>query len=226
MKFQDYNTGGFFDELFDANGYPRPETEPLFRRFGNLSEGEIEQRQKAAEAALYHMGITFTVYGADEGTERIFPFDIVPRIVSAGDWDIIERGLKQRIHALNLFLDDIYNEQKIIVQGIVPAELIFSGNSFRRQCKGLTPPKGIWCHVTGTDLVRDRDGQFYVLEDNLRCPSGVSYVMQNREVLKRTFPAAFEALKVRTGDRLSQPPVGNSGISCHRMLSTIPWRLS
>ena len=197
MKFQDYETEGFFDELCEPDGSPRPQAKPLFARFGGLSEGEIEQRQKAAEAALYHMGITFTVYGADEGTERIFPFDIVPRIVSAEDWDIIERGLKQRIHALNLFLDDIYNDQKIIAQGIVPPDLIFSGNSFRQQCKGLVPPKGIWCHVTGTDLVRDRDGQFYVLEDNLRCPSGVSYVLQNREVLKRTFPAAFEALKVR-----------------------------
>jgi len=197
MEFQKYDTGGFFDELFDADGSSRPEAEPLFRRFASLSEGEIEQRQKAAEAALYHMGITFTVYGSDEGTERIFPFDIVPRIVSAGDWDIIERGLKQRIHALNLFLDDIYNDQKIIAQGIVPPELVFSGSSFRQQCKGLSPPRGIWCHVTGTDLVRDGDGQFYVLEDNLRCPSGVSYVLQNREVLKRTFPVAFEALKVR-----------------------------
>jgi uncharacterized circularly permuted ATP-grasp superfamily protein len=197
MRFQDYETEGFFDELFEPDGNPRPQAKPLFSRFGSLSEGEVEQRQKAAEAALYHMGITFTVYGSDEGTERILPFDIVPRIVSAEDWNTIERGLKQRIQALNLFLDDIYHDQKIIRQGIIPAELIFSGNSFRKECKGLNPPRGIWCHVTGTDLVRDKDGQLYVLEDNLRCPSGVSYVLQNREVLKRTFPAAFEALKVR-----------------------------
>ena len=132
------------------------------------------RRQKAAEAALLQMGITFTVYGDEEGVDRVFPFDIIPRIVEPADWAYIERGLKQRIYALNFFLEDIYNEQRILKDQVVPEDLIHSGRSFRPECMGLHPPKGIWCHVTGTDLVRHSDGQFYVLEDNLRCPSGVS----------------------------------------------------
>jgi len=149
---------------------------------------------------MYNMGITFTVYGSDEGTEKIFPFDIIPRIVEAKDWEYIERGLKQRIHALNLFLDDIYHEQKILKDKVIPEEMILSATSFRPQCVGLDVPRGIWCHITGTDLVRDRDGQHYVLEDNLRCPSGVSYVLEKRHVLKRTLPVAFEASRVRAVD--------------------------
>jgi uncharacterized circularly permuted ATP-grasp superfamily protein len=135
---------------------------------------------------MYNMGITFTVYGSDEGTEKIFPFDIVPRIVEARDWEYIERGLKQRIHALNLFLDDIYHDQKILKDKAIPEELILSASSFRPQCVGFDVPRGIWCHITGTDLVRDRDGQHYVLE--------------NRQILKRTLPVAFEASRVRAVD--------------------------
>ena len=143
------------------------------------------------------MGITFNVYGDEAGTEKIFPFDIIPRIVTAEEWNRIDRGLRQRVHALNLFIDDIYHEQKILKDGIVPAELILSAKSFRKQCVGLKPPQGIWCHITGTDLVRDKDGEYYVLEDNLRCPSGVSYVLQNREIMKRTFPQIFDQNNVR-----------------------------
>jgi len=143
------------------------------------------------------MGITFTVYGGEAGTDQIFPFDIIPRIVNPADWEYIERGLKQRITALNLFLGDIYNKQMILKEKIIPKELITSAKSFRPQCMGLHPPKGIWCHVTGTDIVRHSDGQLYVLEDNLRCPSGVSYVLENRQVLKHTFPWLFEVLHVR-----------------------------
>ena len=118
------------------------------------------------------LGITFNVYGEASGTERIFPFDIIPRIVEAADWAYIERGLKQRIQALNLFIDDIYHAQKIVKDGVVPEYLIHSAEHFLPPCVGLHPARGIWCHITGTDLVRDRDGQLYVLEDNLRCPSG------------------------------------------------------
>ena len=157
-------------------------------------------RQKAAEALLLKMGITFNVYGQDEGREKIFPFDIIPRIVPAQDWQQIETGLKQRIYALNEFLQDVYNEKKILKDGVIPEELILSSRTYRKECEGFTPPKGIWCHITGTDLVRDRDGRFYVLEDNLRCPSGVSYVLENRHVLKRTFPQVFEASRVRPVD--------------------------
>src|SRR5258705_5393108 len=146
------------------------------------------------------MVITFNVYGDEAGTERIFPFDVIPRIVEATDWALIERGLKQRIQALNLFIDDVYQAQHIINDGIVPAFLIQSAKCFLQPCVGLRPPRGIWCHITGTDLVRDRNGQIYVLEDNLRCPSGVSYVLQNRVVMKRTFPQVFESSRIRPVD--------------------------
>jgi len=200
MKFDGYVTESYYDELFEADGRPRPAARPIIDRINSLPEGEIEQRQAAAEAALLQMGITFSVYGTGEGTDRIFPFDIVPRIVEPSDWEYIERGLKQRIFALNLYLEDIYNEQRILKDRVIPEDLIRSGSSFRPQCMGLHPPKGIWCHVTGTDLVRHSDGQFYVLEDNLRCPSGISYVLENRAVLQRTFPWLFELLKVKAVD--------------------------
>jgi uncharacterized circularly permuted ATP-grasp superfamily protein len=197
MDFANYQTEGFYDELFDETGKARASAAPLINLIGAMPEGDLLRRQSAAEAALLQMGITFTVYGSAEGTEKIFPFDLVPRIVEARDWDRIDRGLRQRIQALNLFVDDIYHDQKIIKDGIIPAEMINSAQSLRPQCKGLKPPKGIWIHITGTDLVRDGDGQIYVLEDNLRCPSGVSYVLENREVLKRTFPKVFQAMRVR-----------------------------
>jgi uncharacterized circularly permuted ATP-grasp superfamily protein len=200
LDFKNYDTENFYDELIDSSGVPRPGARILVERIESLPDGDILARQKAAEAAMYNMGITFTVYGSDEGTEKIFPFDIVPRTVEARDWEYIERGLKQRIHALNLFLDDIYHEQKILKDKAIPGEIILSASSFRPQCVGLDVPRGIWCHITGTDLVRDSDGQMYVLEDNLRCPSGVSYVLENRQVLKRTLPLAFEASRVRAVD--------------------------
>jgi uncharacterized circularly permuted ATP-grasp superfamily protein len=200
MRFDQYDLGAFFDEMFLAGGQPRPEAKLLVRMIESLPEGELLRRQQAAEGALLHMGITFNVYGDGEGTERIFPFDLVPRILRAEEWAWIERGLKQRITALNLFIDDIYHEQKILRDGVVPEELIRSARSFRLPCVGLNPPRGIWCHITGTDLVRDRDGQIYVLEDNLRCPSGVSYVLENRRIMKRTFPQVFEPLNVRPVD--------------------------
>jgi uncharacterized circularly permuted ATP-grasp superfamily protein len=156
----------------------------------------LVSRQKAAAAAFMQMGITFGVYGDQKGLEKVFPFDIIPRIVNAKDWDLIDRGIKQRVYALNKFIDDIYNEQKIIKDGIIPREMILSSIAYRKECVGLKPPKGIWCHISGIDLIRDRDRQFYVLEDNLRCPSGVSYVLGNRRVLKQTFPVVFEGLPI------------------------------
>ena len=163
----------------------------------SLPDGVLLRRKVAAERLLLQMGITFNVYADSAGAERIFPFDLLPRIVAAEEWERIERGLKQRIHALNAFIDDIYHEQKILKDGIIPAEVILSAASYRPQCQGLNPPKGIWCHIAGIDLVRHSDGQVYVLEDNLRVPSGVSYVLENREVLKRTFPQVFEGLSIR-----------------------------
>jgi len=198
--FSDYDPEGFFDEIFESKGVPRPGAGLLLDRIENLPEGDLLLRQRAAEKALLQMGITFTVYGDDAGTEKIFPFDIIPRIVTASDWSIIEQGLKQRIHALNEFINDIYHDKKILSDGVIPPELVLSAASYRNQCENLNPPRGVWCHVTGTDLVRNSDGRFYVLEDNLRCPSGVSYVLENRQVLKKTFPKVFAASRIRPVD--------------------------
>ena len=198
--FTAYKLEGFFDELIDEHGNPRPGVQLLVDRLESLPDGDLILRQKEAEALLLKMGITFNVYGADQGTEKIFPFDLIPRIISDQDWQQIEAGLKQRIYALNEFLQDIYNDKKILKDKIVPKDLILSSKTYRKECEGFTPPKKIWCHVTGTDLIRGDDGSFYVLEDNLRCPSGVSYVLENRQVLKRTFPHVFEKSRVRHVD--------------------------
>jgi uncharacterized circularly permuted ATP-grasp superfamily protein len=200
MDLDGYDTGGFHDEMFEAPGRPRPGCALLAQRLGSLSVDELARRQHAAERSLLTMGITFNVYGHEAGAEKIFPFDLVPRIVEARDFARIERGLAQRIRALNLFVDDCYRDQKILADGVVPRDLVESSKGFLPACVGLRPPKGVWCHVTGTDLVRDRDGTFYVLEDNLRCPSGVSYVLENRSVMKRTFPQVFDESRVRPVD--------------------------
>ena len=200
MRFEHYQPGSFFDEMFEPPCEPRPAARALVRLIEAMADDELLRRQQSAERALLHMGITFNVYGDSAGTERIFPFDLVPRIVAAAEWGWIERGLKQRIRALNLFIDDVYHDQKILKDGVIPAEIVYTASSFRKQCIGLNPPDGVWCHITGTDLVRDGDGQIYVLEDNLRCPSGVSYVLQNRVVMKRTFPQVFESSRIRPVD--------------------------
>lgn len=197
MQLETYQTDGFFDEMFEPNGSPRIPVQALASRLAALSDGELVQRQKAADLTLLNMGITFAVYGHEAGTEKVWPFDIVPRVVEAHEWTRIEAGLKQRITALNMFLDDVYNDGKIVRDKVVPEELLLSAPCFLKECKGLKPPGGVWCHVTGTDLVRHGDGQFYVLEDNLRCPSGVSYVIENREVMKRTFPHLFGGLRIQ-----------------------------
>ncbi|MBX3234301.1 MAG: circularly permuted type 2 ATP-grasp protein [Labilithrix sp.] len=186
--------------MFEDPKTPRPSASLLAQRLGALDPVELRQRQIAAERALLMRGITFNVYGDAAGTEKIFPFDIIPRVIGASDWRTIERGLKQRVRALNLFIGDIYGARKIIKDGIVPESLVLSASSYLPACNGIRPPKDIFCHVVGTDLVRDRDGQFYVLEDNLRCPSGVSYVLENRQVMKRTFPQIFDQLRVRPVD--------------------------
>ena len=200
MHFRDYDTGGFYDEMFVRSGEARTGSRLLVERVEALLDGDLLRRQQAAEIALYNMGITFNVYGGEEGDEKIFPFDIIPRIIEAGEWAPIERGLAQRITALNLFIDDLYHEQKILHDKVVPEDLVKSCPAFREQCMGIDPAGGIWCHITGTDLVRDGEGVFRVLEDNLRCPSGVSYVIENRQILKRTFPHVFRASHVRPVD--------------------------
>ena len=197
MLFDSYQTQGFHDEMFDAQGNPRPEARLLLETIQSLEDGQLLRSQKAAERLLLQMGITFNVYGDSAGTERIFPFDLIPRIVRGDEWEWIERGLKQRIHALNSFIYDIYHGQKILKDKVIPEEVIRSATFYRPQCEGIDPPLGVWCHITGTDLVRHSDGQIYVLEDNLRVPSGVSYVLENRDLMKRTFPSVFEGLQVR-----------------------------
>src|SRR5437762_1176233 len=197
MLFDAYTTDGFHDEMFESDGTPRDCARLLFERIRSVGDEDVRRYQHAAEQALFRMGITFNVYGDEAGTEKIFPFDIIPRIVPVNEWEQIEKGLRQRVHALNLFIADIYNGQKILSDGIIPRDLILSAKSFRNACVGLKPPKGTWCHITGTDLVRHGDGKYYVLEDNLRCPSGVSYVLQNREIMKRTFPRIFDNSNVR-----------------------------
>jgi uncharacterized circularly permuted ATP-grasp superfamily protein len=197
MRFDDYEVGTFFDEMFDESCKPRALARSLVKNIADLPSGELRNRQKAAERALLQMGITFNVYGGQAGTEKIFPFDLVPRIVAASEWSRIEKGLKQRIRALNLFIHDLYHHQRILKDKILPREIIFSSKAYRKQCVGFEPPRGIWCHVTGTDLIRHRDGQIYVLEDNLRCPSGVSYVLENRQIMKSLFPQVFAQCHIR-----------------------------
>ncbi|MXY29252.1 circularly permuted type 2 ATP-grasp protein, partial [Candidatus Poribacteria bacterium] len=189
--FDGYDTEEFYDEMFAPDGSARPAAQMLMERIESFPDGELNRRQIAAEYALLRMGITFNVYADEQGIEKIFPFDLIPRIIDATEWEWIERGLKQRIHALNLFIDDVYHDQKILKDGVVPSDVVLSSERYLKPCIGLDPPRGIWCHITGTDLVRDSDGQFYVLEDNLGCPSGVSYVVENRQLMKRTFPQIF-----------------------------------
>ncbi len=197
VQFDDYDPQDFYDELFVAKGQPRPEAQPLIDRIHSLSPAEVLRRHHAAQVALFKLGVTFNVYSDRQGTERILPFDIIPRIIAAAEWKTLEAGLKQRIHALNLFLADIYGEQKILQDKVLPRELVESASGYLKPCMGLKPPGDIWCHITGTDLVRDRDGQWYVLEDNLRCPSGVSYVLENRRVMKSTFPVVFDTMQIQ-----------------------------
>jgi uncharacterized circularly permuted ATP-grasp superfamily protein len=200
MKFSQYDPGQFYDELYEGTGQPRPGSKLLLRKFASLPEGELKKRQQAAERVILNMGMTFGVYGSNDGHEQIFPFDIVPRIVEPPDWTHIESGLRQRLRALNLFIDDVYHEQKILKDGVIPSELIYSSKGFLNACWGLKPPRGIWCHIAGIDLVRIGDGRYYVLEDNMRCPSGVAYVLEARQVMKRTFPELFDAYRVRPVD--------------------------
>jgi uncharacterized circularly permuted ATP-grasp superfamily protein len=196
MLFESYSFDGFYDEMLEGDGRARPRAEMLVRRLESFADGELQRRQLAAERTLLNMGITFNVYGHEAGTEKVWPFDIIPRIIEWAEWNFIERGLKQRIKALNLFINDVYNDRQIVKDGIVPEYLVGTSKTFRSVCAGLKPPGGVWCHITGTDLVRGGDGKFYVLEDNLRCPSGVSYVLENREVMKRTFPQVFEGSRI------------------------------
>ncbi|MDR4517390.1 MAG: circularly permuted type 2 ATP-grasp protein [Nitrosomonas sp.] len=193
IRWGSYKVKNLYDELLRASGRPRPAAQALCNYLRSLKDVEIEEYKVAAESAIHVMGITFTVYSEEEGSiDRAWPFDIIPRIIDKKEWLTVEAGLKQRVQALNLFIDDLYHEQRIVKDGIFPAELLEDSKNFRPECVGVSPPLGIWAHICGSDLVRDKDGTFYVLEDNLRVPSGVSYMLENRLVMKRLFSEMFE----------------------------------
>jgi uncharacterized circularly permuted ATP-grasp superfamily protein len=193
IRWGSYKVKGIYDELIRAAGKPREAAKPLCDYLRALKDREIEEYKAAAELAIHVMGITFTVYTEEEGSiDRAWPFDIIPRIIPKSEWDQIERGLKQRVQALNLFIDDLYHDQKIIKDKVFPGKLLKDSVNFRPQCVGVSPPDNIWAHICGSDLVRDDKGTVYVLEDNLRVPSGVSYMLENRMVMKRVFPDLFE----------------------------------
>jgi uncharacterized circularly permuted ATP-grasp superfamily protein len=195
--FDGYVTDSFFDEMLDGQGEVRPHYARFLEHFRQIRPAEYNARRQAVDLAFLRQGVTFNVYGDSQGTERIFPFDLVPRVISAREWEHLEAGLVQRITALNLFLHDIYHEQHIINDGTIPPHYVMSARHFRREFVNFPVPRDVYIHVCGTDLIRDDKGNFLVLEDNARCPSGVSYVLENRRALKRTFPQIFEAAGVR-----------------------------
>jgi uncharacterized circularly permuted ATP-grasp superfamily protein len=192
-----YQLGRFFDEVFAGAKRVRPHYSTLAERLGRLSRQDLDRCREMADLTFLNQGITFTVYSDNQGTERIFPFDIVPRIIPASEWGRIEAGLVQRITVLNLFLHDIYHQQNILRDGVIPRHYVEGAKHFRKEFMGFNVPRNIYIHVCGTDLVRDQTGQYLVLEDNARCPSGVSYVLENRQTLKRVFPGLFETYGVR-----------------------------
>jgi uncharacterized circularly permuted ATP-grasp superfamily protein len=201
---RDYFLDQAYDEMLTPEGQPRPNYQPLLEAMLALSPEELARRKQSADLSFLTQGITFTVYGRDEGTERIFPYDLMPRIVTAAEWTCISKGLTQRITALNLFLRDIYHEGKILNDGIVPRELVYSCRHFRRQMRGMQVPRNVYVAVAGTDLLRLNSGEFVVLEDNLRVPSGVSYMLTNRRLMRRSFPQLFLNFAVQPVEHYTQ----------------------
>ena len=199
-----YKANDGFDEMLDAQGGVRSHYHKFRKLFCGVKSSEFAARREAVDTAFLRQGITFNVYGDARGAEKIFPFDLLPRIIPSTEWEFLERGLVQRITALNLFLHDIYHEQKIVKDGVVPEFYVLSARHFRREFVNFEVPKGIYIHVCGTDLIRDHDGRYLVLEDNGRCPSGVSYVLENRRAMKRAFPAMFENIGVRSVENYPQ----------------------
>lgn len=192
-----YETGDFFDEMYAPDGSVRTHYSRLAKRLGTLEESEFNRRRAMVDLAFLNRGVTFTVYNNSEGTERIFPFDLIPRVIPAKEWTKIEAGLVQRLTALNLFLHDLYHDQKIVRDKVVPASQVMSARHFRREFMNFSVPRDIYVHICGTDLIRDQHGNYLVLEDNLRCPSGVSYMIENRAAMRRAFPNLFQSNGVR-----------------------------
>ncbi len=199
--FADYRPrDGTYDEFFSGPGEPRPTIRQLVRALDRLGQREFQKRQELANSAFLNAGVTFSVYSDERGGERVFPFDLIPRVISAAEWDRVERGLAQRVQALNLFLKDVYGPQAILAEDILPARLVLGSSGYLERLRGVTPPGGVYIHVAGIDLIRSPSGEFLVLEDNVRTPSGVSYVLENRGVMKRALPNVFKKLNVRSVD--------------------------
>jgi len=213
IRWQSYQANGFYDELIDDVSRPRPAARVLCDYLASLSDEELSERKTAAELAIQVMGITFTVYHEGGSIDRAWPFDILPRIIPKSEWDRTDAGLKQRVQALNLFIDDIYHDQRIIKDKVFPGEVLAESVNFRPQCVGIQPRRGVWAHICGSDLVRDKDGVIYVLEDNLRVPSGVSYMLENRVVTKRVLPELFENQRIL--------PVDDYALQLYDMLASL-----
>jgi uncharacterized circularly permuted ATP-grasp superfamily protein len=196
LASSEYAGNTAYDELLEPGLLPRPAAVPLFDYLSSLDDAELAARHQAVDATIKAMGITFTVYSEAGNIDRVWPFDPIPRVMARDEWERIQAGLKQRLSALNLFINDLYNEQRIIKDGVFPPEVLAGSGNFRPQCVGIMPRFGVWAHICGTDLVRDRDGTVYVLEDNLRVPSGVSYMLENRQVMKRIFPELFQTSNI------------------------------
>jgi len=197
IDWQSYDPGAFHDELIERPGVPRPLATRLASYLQSLGRKDLDEKKLAARLAIKTMGISFTVYSDGQNIDREWPFDLIPRIISADEWALTQRGLEQRVRALNCFIDDVYNGQKAFKDRIIAPELILDSPNFRPQCLGIKPRYGVWAHICGTDLIRDEQGRFLVLEDNLRVPSGVSYMLENRRVTKRVFPELFEDYDIR-----------------------------
>jgi uncharacterized circularly permuted ATP-grasp superfamily protein len=200
VEWREYDSKSTFDELLDGQGQPRPASAQLLDYLARLSPKEIAERRLAADLAIKVMGVTFTVYSEGKNVDRAWPFDIIPRVIPASEWDTTERGLKQRVAALNHFIQDVYGARKIVKDGVFPESVLAESVNFRPQCMGMKPRGGIWAHICGSDLVRGGDGTLYVLEDNLRVPSGVSYMLENRLVTKRVWPELFGTTHIRPVD--------------------------
>ena len=200
MNLDHYQTKGLYDELLTPRLRARAGLGRLLDTLKRLGYKELSTRRRDAEQAISTMGITFTVYSEAGNIDREWPYDVIPRIILNNEWKRIEKGLVQRLAALNLFISDVYNDRKIISDGIIPEHVLRTSKNFRRECVGMKPPMGVWAHICGTDLVRDSDGVMYVLEDNLRVPSGVSYMLENRRLTKLTFPELFEEYSIRNMD--------------------------
>jgi uncharacterized circularly permuted ATP-grasp superfamily protein len=197
LLFEGYEPlAGAFDEFVDAKGVPHPAVAAVVRRFDELGRAEFRRRKKLADTTFLRSGVTFSIYSGDTATERIFPFDLIPRVVSAREWERVRKGLEQRIRALNLFLADVYGDQRILKEGRIPRELVLGSKAYCKPVQGIRPPGGVYIHIAGVDLIRDASGAFVVLEDNVRTPSGVSYVLENRDMMKKLFPSVFRECPV------------------------------